>query len=90
MASSLDWTVSFCGLGREVICMDINQGCCGYLLGLMQAFMLLELESVNKVILVNADVISKKVSKQDRNSYPLAGDAATITIVENSEQHMTF
>lgn len=74
------------GLKRDMLCMDINQGCCGYLLGLMQAFMLLELESVNKVVLVNADVLSKKVSKQDRNSYPLAGDAATITIVENAEQ----
>lgn len=74
------------GLKKDMLCMDINQGCCGYLLGLMQAFMLLELESVNKVVLLNAEVLSKKVSKQDRNSYPLAGDAATVTIIENSEQ----
>ena len=30
------------GLGREVICMDINQGCCGFIIGLTEAFMLLE------------------------------------------------
>ncbi len=73
------------GLRTDIICMDINQGCAGYLVGLMQAFMLLDLQSINKVVLVNADIMSKKVSKKDRNSYPLIGDAATITIVENCE-----
>ena len=47
--------------------------------------MLLEQESINKVILLNADVLSHKVSKQDRNSFPLIGDAAAITIVEKSD-----
>lgn len=73
------------GLGSNVLCMDINQGCCGYLLGLMQAFMLLENGCTQKVVLLNGDVLSKKVSKQDRNSYPLVGDAAAITVVENSD-----
>ena len=31
-----------CGLDKEVLCVDIPQGCCGYLLGLFQAFLLLE------------------------------------------------
>ena len=74
------------GLGNRVLCMDINQGCCGYLLGLMQAFILLETGCAKKVALLNGDVLSKKVSNQDRNSYPLAGDAATITLVENSPE----
>jgi len=65
--------------------MDINQGCGGFLLGLMQSFMLLDIQNINKVILLNADILSKKVSKKDRNSYPLIGDAATITIVEKNE-----
>lgn len=73
-------------LKKDLLCMDINQGCCGYLLGLMQAFLLLELGHIKKVALLNADILSQKVSKRDRNSYPLIGDAATITIVENSEQ----
>jgi 3-oxoacyl-[acyl-carrier-protein] synthase-3 len=34
--------------------------------------------------LLNADVLSPKVSKRDRNSNPLIGDAASITIVERS------
>ena len=72
-------------LKHDMICMDINQGCAGFELGLLQAFMLLDQESVNKVVLMNADVLSPKVSIHDRNSKPLIGDAASITIVEKSE-----
>lgn len=73
------------GLGTDVMCMDINQGCCGYIVGLIQAFSLLGQSSISKVVLLNADIISRKVSKRDRNSNPLIGDAATITIVEKGE-----
>ncbi|WP_299120267.1 ketoacyl-ACP synthase III [uncultured Winogradskyella sp.] len=70
-------------LKQDMICMDINQGCSGYVVGLNQAFMLLEHEEINKVVLLNADVLSPKVSKRDRNSNPIIGDGASITIVEN-------
>lgn len=71
-------------LNENVICLDINQGCAGFEVGLMQAFMLLDTGSIDKVILLNADVLSKKVSIKDRNSRPLVGDGASITIIENS------
>jgi len=69
-------------LGHDIICMDINQGCTGFLIGLFQAFSLLKCKEINKVILLNADVMSKKASKRDRSYFPLVGDAASITIVE--------
>lgn len=72
------------GLKQDTLCMDINQGCAGFELGLIQAFMLLDQPTINKVVLLNADVLSPKVSKRDRNSNPLIGDAASITIVEKS------
>ncbi|MBP5777619.1 MAG: ketoacyl-ACP synthase III [Prevotella sp.] len=71
---------------HDMICMDINQGCAGFEIGLMQAFMLLEQDAVNKVVLMNADVLSPKVSIHDRNSKPLVGDAASITIVEKTDE----
>ncbi len=71
------------GLTKDVICLDVAQGCCGFLVGLMQSFMLLEHLGNKKVILVNGDVLSHKISKRDRNDFPLAGDATAITIVEN-------
>jgi len=73
-------------LDKNIICMDINQGCAGFILGLIQSYMLLEQDSIKKVVLMNADVLSRKVSKRDRNSNPLIGDAACITIVEKSDK----
>lgn len=78
------------GLKQDMICLDINQGCAGFEVGLIQAFMLLEQSSINKVVLLNADVLSPKVSSQDRNSKPLVGDAAAITIVEKSDSPNTI
>ena len=78
------------GLGNDVYCIDINQGCAAYVIGLQEAFMLLEQESIEKVVLINAEVLSRKVSKKDRNSYPLTGDAASITIVEKGDNSTIY
>lgn len=72
------------GLKKDTICLDINQGCAGFMVGLMQAFMMLEQQHVKKVAIVTADVISRKSSIKDRNFYPLLGDSAAITIIENA------
>lgn len=77
-------------LKTDMICLDINQGCAGFEIGLIQALMLLEQENINKVVLLNADVLSAKVSIHDRNSYPLIGDAASVTIVEKTEKENTI
>lgn len=74
------------GLKNDIFCVDINQGCAGYIIGLVQAFMLLEQDEINKVVLLNADILSRKVSKRDRNSNPLIGDGASVTIVEKSKE----
>ena len=73
------------GMKQDCLCMDINQGCAGFELGLIQAFTLLDQPAINKVVLLNADVLSPKVSPRDRNSKPLIGDAAAITVVEKCE-----
>lgn len=72
-------------LKHDMLCYDIPQGCAGFIVGLMQAFMLLDQASIRKVALVNADVLSRKVSRKDKNSFPLIGDAACITIVEKTD-----
>lgn len=76
-----------CSLDEDTLCMDIPQGCCGYLIGLMQSFMLLDILPKNKkVLLFNVDVLSHKVSRYDRNDFPLIGDAAAITVIENDAE----
>ncbi len=71
------------GLKHDMLCLDINQGCAGYMVGLSQAFMLLDQPEIRKVAVVTADIESRTHSYKDRSSYPLMGDAATITIVES-------
>ncbi|WP_288921831.1 3-oxoacyl-ACP synthase III family protein [Phascolarctobacterium faecium] len=75
------------GLSEDVYCADINQGCVGFLMALTHGFMLLEHIKDKKVVAIAADVLSKKVSKKDRNSYPLIGDAAGIVVLENCAEH---
>ena len=74
------------GLKTDMLCLDINQGCAGFEVGLVQAFMLLDQPAIKKVVLLNADVLSSKVSDYDRNSKPLIGDAAAVTIVERTDE----
>ncbi|WP_343486603.1 ketoacyl-ACP synthase III [Allomuricauda sp. d1] len=78
------------GLRNDIICDELSQACAGYPIGLIQAFMLLEQEEINKVVVLNADIFSQKVSKQDRGSRPLTGDAASITIVEKDSSPSTI
>jgi 3-oxoacyl-[acyl-carrier-protein] synthase III len=70
------------GLKQDMLCLDINQACAGFVIGLIQGFVLLEQESIHKVVLINGDVLSRKTSPKDRNIYPLMGDAVSVTILE--------
>ena len=71
------------GLKEDCLCFDINHGCAGFVVGLQQAFMLLEHDGINKVALLNGDTLSRKINKKDRNSFPVVGDAGAVTIIEN-------
>jgi 3-oxoacyl-[acyl-carrier-protein] synthase III len=70
------------GLSHDVVCLDINQGCAGFLLGLMQAFLLLEIAALPKVVLLNGDTCTKQMDRCNRISYPLTGDAGSVTVIE--------
>ncbi len=79
------------GMRQDMLCLDINQGCAGFVVGLITAFSLLGQKAIRKVALVNADVVSRLVAPGDRNSRPIIGDAASITLVEaSSETDLTF
>ncbi|MCX6967699.1 MAG: ketoacyl-ACP synthase III [Verrucomicrobia bacterium] len=73
-------------LKHDTLCLDISQGCAGFVVGLTQAFMLLEQESIRKVVLINGDILSQRTSPKDRSIYPLIGDAVTITLLERDSR----
>lgn len=70
---------------EDVVCIDISQGCCGYTVGLTYAFMTLNAMKGKKVLLIAGDLLSFRVSKRDRASRPITGDAVTISVIENTE-----
>lgn len=70
----------------ETICMDISQGCAGYIVGLIQAFTLLEILKDKKVLLVSGDFLSQRVAVRDRGSRPIVGDAIAVSIIENTKE----
>ena len=53
---------------EDVVCIDISQGCCGYVVGLTYAFMTLNAMQNKKVLLIAGDLLSFKVSTRDRAS----------------------
>ncbi len=75
------------GLHQDMLCLDINQGCAGFIVGLTTAFSLVNQRNFKRVALVNVDVASRLVAEGDRNSRPIIGDAAAVTIVEST--HLT-
>ncbi|MGA2179013.1 MAG: ketoacyl-ACP synthase III [Verrucomicrobiota bacterium] len=74
------------GLGHDMVCLDINQGCTGFLLGFMQACLLLEIAALPKVVLLCGDTCSKQMDRCNRISYPLTGDAGSVTVIERCER----
>ncbi len=78
------------GLSREVFCVDIPQACAGYVMGLIEAFMLLEhMEPGKKVILCTGEIFNKKTDPQERKfeDPSFGGDVGNISVIENSEEN---
>lgn len=73
------------GFSSDVVCLDLPQACAGYVLGLMQAFMLLEHMPDKKVALFTGDVLCRK-EPETPLTYPVfGGDGASVSIIENDE-----
>ncbi|MGB3500418.1 MAG: ketoacyl-ACP synthase III [Mesorhizobium sp.] len=69
------------GLSADVAAFDISLGCSGYVYGLSVIKGLMEQAGLSRGILVTADPYSKIVSREDRSSSLLFGDAATATLL---------
>ena len=75
---------------EDTVCIDISQGCCGFTVGLTYSLMTLNCLGKKKVLLVTGDMLTARVSKRDRASRPITGDAVAITLVENTDTNNTI
>jgi len=72
-------------LPADAYCVDINDGCNGYIKGLFESFSFLNATNADCAVIVAGDVLSPLVSRRDRNSFPLVGDAATVTVIRRNK-----
>ena len=73
------------GLTKDALCFDINLACSGYVYGLCTAYTYANMPSINRVLLLVGETMSKIVSRKDKVNTPLFGDAGTATLIEKGE-----
>ena len=77
------------GLRNDIICLDVNEGCAGYVTGLYTAALLAK--NLNKkVLLGGGDTNSKITSPDDRATRSIFGDAGFATLFSPGEQSLPF
>jgi 3-oxoacyl-[acyl-carrier-protein] synthase-3 len=80
------------GLSKSTISIDINLGCSGFVYGLSVMGSIMNTTGIKKGLLMVGDIAHVNASYRDKSTYPLFGDAGTITALEISEdaQQMHF
>lgn len=71
------------GLSENCIVMDIPQACSGYILGLLQAYMLIN-SGCKRILLLVGDSFSK-FDDMFENTAPIFGDAGSASLIEYDE-----
>lgn len=70
------------GLSKNCIAFDIPLGCSGYVYGISVITGMMKAFGLKRGILLAGDTSSKWVSRDDKSTYPLFGDAASATVFE--------
>ncbi|ALR31082.1 hypothetical protein ATE47_11340 [Chryseobacterium sp. IHB B 17019] len=74
------------GLRKDILCIDINAGCAGFIQGLSTAYSLAStLKEGKKVLLIIAETLSKIISIKDRTTSMLFGDGASAMLISKTE-----
>lgn len=73
------------GLSKSCMAFDIGLGCSGFVYGLSVIGGLLSSTGLKKGLLMMGDISSATCSKDDKSTYPLFGDAGTVTAIEFNE-----
>lgn len=69
------------GLSHDIIAIDVNLGCSGYVYGIYIAAFMLNSLNGRKVLLCVGDTASRSAYKNDLATRPIFGDAGTASII---------
>ncbi len=73
-------------LSNNIMCLDINAGCAGFIQGLYTSFSMVNaLPDGKLVLLIVAETLSKIISKKDKTTSMLFGDGASAILVGKSK-----
>ncbi len=76
------------GLPQDVMALDINMGCSGYVYALEVARSLIVSGAATQILLATADTYSHLINPGDRSTRVLFGDGAAVTVFkESNEDH---
>jgi 3-oxoacyl-[acyl-carrier-protein] synthase-3 len=70
------------GLKKEMLCLDINAGCAGFVQGLSLSFAISKSLNKKKVLFIVAETLSKIISLNDRSTSMLFGDGGAAILIE--------
>lgn len=73
------------GLPKGCYTLDISLGCSGWVYGMSVLSALIQSGGIKKALLLAGDTPSKVCSPMDKSTFPLFGDAGTVTALEYSE-----
>lgn len=77
-------------LSKSCGVLDSNIACSGYIYGLFLTESLLQNSSINRVLLLAGETLSKTISFKDKSTALLFGDAGTATLLEKSEHNDSY
>lgn len=69
------------GLSKDTIVYDINMSCSGFIHGLLMAYNFLQQPSINNVMIMVGETLSKMISIRDKGTGKLLGDAGTVAVI---------
>ncbi|EJL66738.1 3-oxoacyl-ACP synthase III family protein [Flavobacterium sp. CF136] len=72
-------------LKKEILCLDINAGCAGFIQGLSTAFSIATSLKKGKILFIVAETLSKILSIDDRSTAMLFGDGAAAVLINSDE-----
>lgn len=70
------------GLSKSTLAFDISLGCSGYVYGLSVISSLVSQGGLKKGLLMVGDISTFSLNEKDKSTYPLFGDAGTVTALE--------
>ena len=74
------------GLGKHCASFDINLACSGYVYGLSSAFLYASQPTINNVLFLVGETLSKIISPEDKATSLLFGDGGTATLIGKTDK----